>query len=46
MVTVMDDEKTRNEAIKLGADEFITKPFRSDYLEEIVRKMVAGLVGH
>lgn len=44
MVTVMDDEETRQEAKKLGADEFITKPFNSDYLEEVVRKEVAELI--
>lgn len=45
MVTIMDDEKTKQEAKRLGADEFITKPFMSDYLEEVVRKKVIELVG-
>ena len=27
MITVLDDEKTKQEARALGADEFITKPF-------------------
>lgn len=44
MVTVMDDEETKREAKKLGADEFVTKPFNSDYLEEVVRKEVAELI--
>lgn len=44
MVTVMDDEKTKNEAKRLGADEFVTKPFMSDYLEEVVRKMVKDII--
>ncbi len=44
MVTVMDDENTRNEAKKLGADEFITKPFMSDYLEEVVAKQINELI--
>jgi len=44
MVTVMDNGKTRQEALRLGADEFVTKPFKSDYLEEVVMKKVAELV--
>ena len=44
MVTVMDDENTKNEAKKLGADDFITKPFMSDYLEEVVRNKIAELI--
>ena len=44
MVTVVDDDKTRKEAKGLGADEFIVKPFISDYLEEVVRKQVAELI--
>jgi len=44
MITVMDDEETRQEALRLGADEFITKPFKSDYLEEVVMKKVSELI--
>ena len=44
MVTVVDDDKTRREAKDLGADEFIVKPFISDYLEDVVRKQVASLM--
>lgn len=44
MVTVLDDKETKEEAKRLGADEFITKPFVSDYLEEVVRKQVADLI--
>ena len=44
MVTVLDDDKTRKEARDLGADEFIVKPFASDYLEEVVRKQVGDLI--
>jgi len=44
MVTVMDDEKTKAEAKKLGADEFITKPFVSDELEEIVMREIAEII--
>jgi two-component system response regulator (stage 0 sporulation protein F) len=44
MVTVVDDDKTRKEAKDAGADEFVVKPFISDYLEEVVRKQVAELM--
>lgn len=44
MVTVMDDEKTKAEAMRLGADEFVTKPFISDQLEEIVTREIAELI--
>jgi DNA-binding response OmpR family regulator len=44
MLTVMDDDATKREAIKSGADGFIGKPFMSDYLEEVVRKEVAELI--
>lgn len=44
MITVLDDEKTKSEAIRLGADEFITKPFMSDYLEEVVQRKVNELL--
>jgi len=44
MVTVVDDDKTRKEAKDAGADEFIVKPFISDYLEEVVRRQVAELM--
>ena len=44
VITALDDEKTRNEALSLGADEFITKPFMSDYLEEVVRRKVNEIV--
>jgi DNA-binding response OmpR family regulator len=37
MLTVRDDDSTRQEARRLGADEFVTKPFMSDCLGERVR---------
>lgn len=36
MVTVNDDNDTREKAKALGADEFIRKPFTTDYLEDVV----------
>lgn len=44
MVTVMDDEKTKTEAKKLGADDFVIKPFISDQLEEIVMREIAQII--
>ena len=44
IVTVLADEETKAEARKLGADEFITKPFVSEYLEEITMRQVNELV--
>jgi two-component system response regulator (stage 0 sporulation protein F) len=34
MVTVLDDEKTAQKAIKLGAYDYVTKPLSFDYLEK------------
>ncbi|MBI5452900.1 response regulator [Candidatus Gottesmanbacteria bacterium] len=36
MVTVSDDLDTREKAKNLGADEFVKKPFTTDYLEDVV----------
>ena len=36
MITVSDDADTRQKAKNLGADEFIKKPFTTDYLEDVV----------
>ncbi len=36
MITVSDDADTKEKAKALGADEFITKPFTTDYLEDVV----------
>lgn len=44
MVTILDDEKTRLQAKSSGADEFVTKPFVTDYLEEVVTKKVEELL--
>lgn len=44
MVTALSDEKTRKKALSLGADEFITKPYESEELEEVVGRVVSGFV--
>ena len=38
MVTALDDQDRINEACKLGACEYITKPLVLDHLEEAVEK--------
>lgn len=45
IVSVLADEETKNQARQLGADEFITKPFVSEYLEEIMLKQIDQLLG-
>jgi DNA-binding response OmpR family regulator len=36
MITVNDDDDTREKARLFGADEFIRKPFTTDYLQDVV----------
>ena len=36
MVTVSDDEDTKEKAKLFGADEFVRKPFTTDYLQDVV----------
>ncbi|MFH0764482.1 MAG: response regulator [Candidatus Omnitrophota bacterium] len=38
MVTALEDQEKMNEACKLGACEYITKPLMLDHLEEAVEK--------
>lgn len=45
IVTVLADEETKRQAKKLGADEFITKPFISEHLEELVLRQINELLG-
>lgn len=44
MLTVVSDAATRQKAKELGADDFVTKPFMSEHLEEVARKEIAELV--
>lgn len=44
MLTVIEDKEVIDKAKKLGAEEYITKPFRTEYLEEVLIKKVQGLV--
>ncbi len=44
MLTIHDEAEMVEKAKALGADEYITKPFRVDYLDEVVIKKVQELV--
>lgn len=44
MLTVVSDEATKQKARELGADDFVTKPFMSEHLEEVARKEIAELM--
>jgi two-component system, response regulator, stage 0 sporulation protein F len=44
MLTVVNDENTIRQARDLGADEFIAKPFRSEYLQEVIAAKIGELV--
>lgn len=44
MLTVIEDKEIIDKAKKLGAEEYITKPFRTEYLEEVLIKKVQSLI--
>ncbi len=44
MLTIHEEKEVINKAKELGADEYIIKPFRVDYLEEVVIKKVQELL--
>ncbi|MFA4982212.1 MAG: response regulator [Candidatus Omnitrophota bacterium] len=44
MLTIHEEKEIVAKARALGADEYITKPFRVDYLEEVVIKKVQELM--
>lgn len=44
MLTVIEDKEIMEKAKNLGADEYITKPFRTEYLEEVFMKKLQGLL--
>jgi CheY-like chemotaxis protein len=47
MVTVSDDADTREKAKSLGADDFVKKPFTTDYLEDVdmIQEEMERIVG-
>jgi two-component system response regulator (stage 0 sporulation protein F) len=44
MLTIHEEKEIVNKAKELGADEYVIKPFRIDYLEEVVIKKVQELL--
>jgi DNA-binding response OmpR family regulator len=44
MFTILGDDSTRKEAERLGANDFIKKPFNMDELEGTVSRMLSKLV--
>ena len=44
MLTILEEKETALKAKELGADEYITKPFRVGYLEEVVIKKIQELM--
>lgn len=44
MLTVVSDEATKQNAKELGADDFVTKPFMSEHLEEVAYSKITELI--
>lgn len=44
MVTMVDDPKVKEECLSLGADEYVKKPFTTEYLESVVMKKVSEII--
>jgi DNA-binding response OmpR family regulator len=45
MVTAVKDEEKAKEALKLGADDYITKPMDLKYLDEVLMVKIAMMMG-
>ena len=46
MVTALETTEKIEEALRLGADNYITKPLSLEYLENDVREKIAALAAH
>lgn len=44
MLTIIDDKEIKEKAMKLGADEYITKPFSVEHLADILVKKIQELL--
>jgi DNA-binding response OmpR family regulator len=42
MVTALEDTESMRQASELGADDYLSKPFRADYLIELINKKLSG----
>ncbi len=45
MITAVTDEALGNKALKLGANDFITKPVDLDYLETVLMVKIVDILG-
>jgi DNA-binding response OmpR family regulator len=45
MITAVTDEALGNQALQLGADDFITKPVDLDYLENVLMFKIIDILG-
>lgn len=45
MITAVTDEALGNQALEIGADDFITKPVDLDYLETVLMVKVIDILG-
>jgi len=45
MITAVTDEALGNQALQLGADDFITKPVDLDYLETVLMVKIVDILG-
>lgn len=46
MVSALEDEESIRQARTLGADDYVTKPFTAQYLNDFILQKIAGLVRH
>ena len=44
VVTAKKDDKSRKDVLKLGADEYIVKPFSRNYLRDVVAQKIHGVL--
>jgi DNA-binding response OmpR family regulator len=45
MITAVTDEELGNDALKNGADDYITKPVDLDYLEAVLMVKIVSILG-
>jgi len=46
MVSALEDEESIRQARALGANDYVTKPFTAQYLNDFILQKIAGLVRH
>lgn len=46
MVSALEDEESIRQAKSLGADDYVTKPFTAQYLNDFILQKIASLVMH